>query len=179
MENVEVPPSRSCTSTLVYPDPCHHDISPSLEEYVRANAYPDSTPTIKPILSNPRNIHIPRYHRLSVGTGAHSHHPILVPCSYVPFRSSWLHTVSWFLVHSLVHCVRLSGPPVPSEFPVQLNCRNCQTVSPPGLESPPFVRGVPFPLLLTPQTGRRTCSTIKDSRVVRPSVPRNVDISRV
>jgi hypothetical protein len=31
--------------------------------------------------------------------------------------------------------------------------RNCQSASPPGLESSPFVRGAPCPLLLAPQAG--------------------------
>ena len=43
--------------------------------------------TIELIYLNPRNIPIPRYHRLSVGTGVHSHHDISPSLeSYVRIR---------------------------------------------------------------------------------------------
>jgi hypothetical protein len=42
--------------------------------------------------------------------------------------------------------------------------RNCQTASPPGLHPSPFVRGVPNPLLLAPQTARCACSRHKNVR---------------
>ena len=40
--------------------------------------------------------------------------------------------------------------------------RNCQSVSPVGLQSHPFVHGAPNPFLLTPQTARCVCSRRKD-----------------
>jgi hypothetical protein len=42
--------------------------------------------------------------------------------------------------------------------------RNCQPASPPGLQPPPFVRGVRSPLLLAPQTARCAYSRHKNVR---------------
>ena len=39
------PPLKRRTPTLTYPDPCPHDMSPSLETYVRAIAQTTYTPT--------------------------------------------------------------------------------------------------------------------------------------